>query len=521
MRSSVRLIPYVVAAVGLLSPSLWPRQADPSASAAPLSDLALLEELRHEADEELWPARPERQDAFLSWLDRADRVMARRVEHERALAELRERARPYGEEARRRDREEHPLRERLAELRQPRFVREGLSFVRRDDPSDEVREEIARLERALDERRTWEFDSADDRWCHEVRTEILREYAALGTPGSGAIDDVRRRASRARELAALLVPERRRLRDAGVDVPALPGYRFIGRDPDSGLIEFAHLGSGLVPERDAEGRLRIADETGLVFVRLEGGVATVGAVPPGPERHLGEPHVDPHATPWESPIHSVKLEPFLISKYELTQGQWERLTGARPSKYGPEVQYEDVRHDLTHPVEQVSWYECVRALRRWGMELPTEVQWEYAARAGTTTPWVTGEEKESIAGYMNIADQTAARTGMIWGEIQHWPELVDGYVVHAPAGTYRANPYGLHNMYGNVWEWCRDEFGSYELPARDGDGLRRVYGATFRAVRGGACNMTVIASRSANRGEDPPEIRSHLIGVRPVAPLRP
>src|SRR5690606_29994467 len=114
-------------------------------------------------------------------------------------------------------------------------------------------------------------------------------------------------------------------------------------------------------------------ETGLVFVLIPDGAFRMGG--PGED---------------EGPEHEVALAPFFLSKYEMTSGQWLRFTGANPSAHlGEKV---DLGFTLRHPVEQVSWDECDRVLRRMGLVLPTEARWEYAARAGTTTPWSSGAE---------------------------------------------------------------------------------------------------------------------------------
>src|SRR5262245_28176198 len=114
---------------------------------------------------------------------------------------------------------------------------------------------------------------------------------------------------------------------------------------------------------------------------------------------MSDPNIDPIAQINESPVTTVTLQPFFVSKYEMTQAQWLRLVGTNPSNYMPGRKLEgDIAvFDLRHPVEEVSWEDCDLWLGRLGLLIPTEAQWEYAARAGTTTPRWTGVGTEGMA----------------------------------------------------------------------------------------------------------------------------
>jgi formylglycine-generating enzyme required for sulfatase activity len=132
---------------------------------------------------------------------------------------------------------------------------------------------------------------------------------------------------------------------------------------------------------------------------------------------------------------------------------------------------------------------CRKLLTRWGLELPTEAEWEYGCRAGTSWPWWTGAERGSLQGAANLANQTAAAKAAR-RNIKEWSEQEDGYVLHAPVDALRANAWGLHHVHGNLWEWCRDLYGrSYDSRVSRGGGF--LYAARF--------------ARASNRSNNTPD----------------
>ena len=297
----------------------------------------------------------------------------------------------------------------------------------------------------------------------------------------------------------------------------------IGRDPDSGLFEFWQVLSGAQPARDPEGRLQIESDSGLVLVLIPGGSVWIGTQTAYPD----EPNYDPDAVLDGDPgIYVptlVTLDPFFLSKYEMTQGQWRLWAGLNPAYYQESESFENngLHFGQTHPVETVSWEQALQQLQLIGLTLPTEGQWEFACRAGKQTPWWCGDQKECLEGAVNLIDQTSARYGLDNANRQEWPELNDGYATTAPVDSLRPNPLGLHHMLGNVFEWTRESgYFLYEDAApRDGDGLVPGELSNKRVIRGGSFRYSVRHATSARRGVLPPFDRNAHTGVRPARPV--
>jgi len=446
-----------------------------------LSDIRRLLELETLAVD-LWPALPATIPRLEAWIAQARELLGRLPGHRAALDELRSRSSPQGREA-----------------------------------------------------GEWRFDTAEDRWQHDTQEELVAGLDAFGRAGEGLLPDVERRLEFARTVEERTVTgeearrrweeARRSVADPGecpaygglVLVPRL-GLLPIGRDPASGLWEFAHLQTGEVTVRDdASGELRLTEDSGLVLVLVPGGEFVMGAQSVDPDAEA----YDLHAQEDEAPAHEVRLAPFYVSKYEMTQGQWMRVTGLNPSLYGPDREVGGARLSLLHPVEQVSWDECTLVLSRVGLVLPTEAQWEWAARAGTGTAWWTGDEWSSLAGAANIADETARRYSAPWPGVRDAPGFDDGWLAHAPVDRFAANPYGLHGVIGNVWEWCRDAYGLYDALPRTGDEERRGAEARLRVNRGGSYSHGPFEARSTNRNNTTrDEGRFNNLGLRPSLPVQ-
>ena len=217
---------------------------------------------------------------------------------------------------------------------------------------------------------------------------------------------------------------------------------------------------------------------------------------------------------------TVKLtKGFWLGKFEVTQGEWEEVMGTTPWK-GKEY----VKEGAKFPAAYVSWDDAVafceklthqeRAAGRlpagWKYTLPNEAQWEYACRAGTTTRYSFGDDDAVLSDYA------------WWGGIDGDGNAKTEQYAHQ-VGTRKANPWGLHDMHGNVWEWCRDVY-TEKLPGgRDPEvkADEKTKGS-YRVLRGGGWDIGAASCRSGYRFRRRPDIRDSTIGFRAaLSPVRP
>jgi formylglycine-generating enzyme required for sulfatase activity len=228
---------------------------------------------------------------------------------------------------------------------------------------------------------------------------------------------------------------------------------------------------------------------------------------PAGEFLMGSPDSDKDALDIEKPQHRVRItRPFCLGVYEVTQGQYREVTGANPSSFKGS-------DDL--PVEQVSWNDAIafcnklsereglKAYYQFGAEaqsggegyrLPTEAEWEYTCRAGSTTRYSFGDDAASLGEYA-------------------WFNANSGKMTH-PVGQKRPNAFGLFDMHGNVWEWCWDGYDAAcyaRSPVVDPDGPPRASG---RVIRGGGWGNAPRVARSAYRYRSTPGHGVNYLGFR-------
>ncbi|HYD97014.1 MAG TPA: formylglycine-generating enzyme family protein [Noviherbaspirillum sp.] len=253
----------------------------------------------------------------------------------------------------------------------------------------------------------------------------------------------------------------------------------------------------------------------------------------------------------EAPVHKVRItRAFYLGRHEVTVGQFRRFldaSGYRPESeadgtggYGYNPQYDpaqSARGDAfegrspayswrnpgftqgdDHPVTNITWNDAA-AMARWlsktegkTYRLPTEAEWEYAARAGTRTRYHSGDDPQSLLQSANVFDASAR------GNWEKWAAFAldgsDGYPFTAPVGSFRPNAFGLHDMHGNVWEWCADWHDDdyyARSPAEDPKGPDS---GKVRVRRGGSWHTWAFYARASYRNWNHPGTRYTLVGMR-------
>jgi formylglycine-generating enzyme required for sulfatase activity len=233
----------------------------------------------------------------------------------------------------------------------------------------------------------------------------------------------------------------------------------------------------------------ITNSLDMKFMLIPAGSFMMGSMPDEPERDYGE----------EKPHKVTITKPFYLQATEVTQGQWQRLMQDNPSAF----QYCGEKC----PVEKVTWHDAEEFIRRLNMlegtdkyRLPTEAEWEFACRAGTTTPFSTG---------LCISTDQANYNGN--DPFRGCPKGKNRKGIVRVA-KFPPNGWGLYDMHGNVWEWCEDWYGGYSA-----DNVTNPKGpssGTYRVLRGGSFLNRCEWLRSACRRWHYPGTRAEHIGFR-------
>ncbi|GAB6084356.1 formylglycine-generating enzyme family protein [Desulfuromonas carbonis] len=274
--------------------------------------------------------------------------------------------------------------------------------------------------------------------------------------------------------------------------------------------------------------------TGMEFVFVKGGCFQMGS-PASETGRDGD----------EGPVHEVCVDDFYLGKTEVTVAQFRRFveaTGYRTEAESGDGSYVykgakwekqagvnwrrnalgDGPADDRHPVVHVSWNDAV-ACAKWlagksgrSLRLPTEAEWEYAARAGTRSARFWGEDSGQACRYANVADRTAKRKWSGW--TVH--DCDDGYETTAAVGSFLPNGLGLFDMLGNVWEWCSDWYGNDYYGSSLRNNPQGPTGGSYRVLRGGSWRFGPEYVRSAFRGGGAPDYRYVHLGFRLAFPAR-
>ena len=232
------------------------------------------------------------------------------------------------------------------------------------------------------------------------------------------------------------------------------------------------------PEPGSPGKTWTDPVTGMAFVWVPGGCYQIGCGS-WTDNCDGD----------EKPVHEVCLDGFWMGKYEVTQGQWEKVMGDNPSNF---------KKGSGYPVEQVSWNDCQKFIDRLNGKsggrqkfgLPTEAQWEYACRSGG--------EPEKYAGDGDV-DRVA------------WYSSNSGSTTHE-VGTKAPNGLGIYDMSGNVYEWCEDWYGNYSSGSQKNP--TGPAGGSIRLSRGGSWSDVSRYVRCGNRFDALPDFRYGGLGFR-------
>jgi len=231
---------------------------------------------------------------------------------------------------------------------------------------------------------------------------------------------------------------------------------------------------------------------------------TLAFIPPG-SFVIGSPNPQPARIRDELQQTATFEHGFYMLRNEVTQQLYQRVMGTNPSRFTVQP---------SHPVERVSWYDavefCLRLSELEGrtIRLPTEIEWEYACRAGTTTLWHFGDDPRMMIRYANFADETSSSINSV---IAREP-FNDGWAGTSPVGMYLSNAWDMRDMHGNVWEWTSSEY--FVDPMNPETPSPATTPTLSRVSKGGSWHDTRWTLRSAGRNPLKPETKTSTLGFR-------
>ena len=257
--------------------------------------------------------------------------------------------------------------------------------------------------------------------------------------------------------------------------------------------------------------------TGMAFVWVPAGCYEMGQTKEGKRqviKAIGKKKYEEYYSD-ELPRHEVCVDGLWMGKHEVTNEQYRKYQSGHNSK---DYKGRSLNGDR-QPAVYVSWNDAKEFAKwltrqsnnRYEFRLPIEAEWEYAGRAGKTASRYWGEDPGDACRYANVHDQTSKRINNF--EWQHH-NCDDGYAVTAPAGSFEANAFDLHDMLGNVWEWCEDIYSKNAYSKHKRNNPIYTEGGSDRVIRGGSWSYGPRYVRSAFRSRYEPVSRFSFIGFR-------
>jgi serine/threonine protein kinase len=462
-----------------------------------------------EEAQSLYPPSFQLIDELDVWISRHESLTSKLAGHRRFLESLRKAALPYAEEDRAKDfRIEIQRRADCLEIMsvlEKEFKSLGTRPIQKDlkDQYEETKQELSQLDRLIAGRRSWNFGPrADLGLQHEIMTKLVQDLDFFANDKDGTYLRVLDRLRQSAEIEGKTIDAhekswvdcyKRVAANALYNHLALePQYGLIplGPDPDSGLEEFLHWLSheGDIPKRDGQERLKITPQTGVILVLV-------------PQRSTTQ--------------EATAVESFFLSKFELTQHQWQRCLGENPSQNNVLLREKTPREAPIHPVENVAWADTKKLLAQIDLRIPTDVEWVHAAGAGyLDARWAGTELIEELPLFAHFNDSPVDD-----GAASSRTRAPNRKKSHQPIGLRQANDFGFHDMTGNVSEMCASRRLERDSSLRSEDEETTLF--RFCPDRGGS--FLDLANESYNFLEglnSSPSSRSGALGVRPALSLR-